>query len=160
MRSRLSSASDCWPPPEPPPKLPDLHLVDASAPALVNKWFSDRLYVECLADVALVAFAFCPLAAAFVIQCDNGSESVRAFSYVPVDSGSWHSNRDRSLRYRLIVTVLRMEKDTLGPCTSFINICLIWVFSKLVSYESWWLSIWGYMIVYINIKFKVKVQTC
>ncbi|CAB3230597.1 unnamed protein product [Arctia plantaginis] len=90
MRSRLSSASDCWPAPEPPPNLPDLHLVDASSPALVNKWFSDRLYVECLADVALVAFAFCPPAAAFVIQCDNGSESVRAFSYVPVDSGSWH----------------------------------------------------------------------
>lgn len=96
MRSRLLSASDCWPVPRPPPLLPDLHLVAAGAPAPVNKRFTDRLHDERLRDAALLALAFCPLRSyTFVIQCDNGSESVGAFSSVPVDSGSWHTNRNK-----------------------------------------------------------------
>lgn len=92
MRTRLSSESDCWRC-EPPPALSDLHLVAAGAPAPVNKRFTDRLHFEHLRATASSALVFCRNT--FVIQCDNGSESVRAFSSVPVDSGSWHTNRDQ-----------------------------------------------------------------
>lgn len=74
----------------PPPLLPDLHLVAAGG---WRTGCGKQTVQRPITRRASSRRGLTPPARTntFVIQCDNGVESVRAFSSVPVDSGSWHT---------------------------------------------------------------------